>query len=86
MKEYRIDENGRPVTPVPSMADYAMAKKQFDIGVDPGAGDEESCVVVVDRETLSFLYWSRIPTKDKRRIEIGEKHDDDYFHSLPTKT
>lgn len=81
-----INEHRRPEGKIPSMAEYAMAKKEMEIGVDMAEGKDETGISIVDRQLLLLLYWYTIPVKYKKRIKIGEKHDDVYLKSLANKT
>jgi hypothetical protein len=76
--------NGRPVSTFPSMSEYDMAKKNLEVGIDmTDYGEKDKSVyLVVDVETLACLYWSAIPEVDKKKIQIGDCHDDTYFQSL----
>lgn len=75
-KEFTLDENGRPVVSPPSMAEYAMAKKEFEVGVDKGceSGDVAVLNILIRKKTLldvlPEMYWSILPQKEKRKIDV----------------
>jgi hypothetical protein len=69
--KYDIDRFNRP----PTLSEYATAKKEYEIGVDEGSGDDTTVVVLVSRKTLLDVYWNSIPNDEKRKIKIGDHHD-----------
>jgi hypothetical protein len=72
--------DGRPHVRPPTLAEYDMAKKEFEIGVDLAAeGGDLSVEFMVDLNTLTLLYWKTIPKNKKRRVNIGETHDKTKF-------
>ena len=49
--------------------------ENIEIGVDTGNGNSMSVAFLVDRETLLEIYWNSIPANKKRKIPIGDKHE-----------
>ena len=74
MREYNLDENGRPRVKLPSMAEYAMAKKEMECGVDPASKEGDTTVyVVLDRDMTTQLYWATLPKEQKKKISVKYK-------------
>lgn len=72
--------DGRPYVRPPTLAEYDMAKKEFEIGVDLAAeGGDLSVEFAVDLNTLTLMYWSTIPADKKRKVDIGDTHDQTKF-------
>jgi hypothetical protein len=82
MREYSLDEQGR--IKIPSMAEYAMAKKEFEMGVDKASekADETVVALYLDPNEYPELYWLLIPENQKRKISIGKHHDEKYRYSV----
>ena len=69
MKECDLDEWGWDWTP--SMAEYAMTKKEMEIGVDPASKEGDKTVhVLLDRDLFIQLYWATLPKDKKRKIPV----------------
>ena len=63
----------------PTLSEYATAKKSMEVNIDQASKDGDTTVAfLVDKDTLLDMYWSSIPEKSKKRIVIGDKHDEKY--------
>ncbi len=67
---------------VPTLSEYATAKKEMEVeddngiivGVDLADGDDETVCLVIDKDSMASIYWYSIPSKEKRKIKVGDEH------------
>ncbi len=72
--------DGRPYVRPPTLDEYAVAKKELEIHVDPAVpGGDMSVESVVDMDTFLLIYWKMIPNDEKHMIEIGDTHGQNKF-------
>jgi hypothetical protein len=72
-KKFEVDLDRNPDCGNPNCKE---CYKEIHVGIDPGSEEgDQTCVLIVDRETLLRMYWSGIPDDKKKKIKIGENHD-----------
>jgi hypothetical protein len=72
--------DGRPYVRPPTLDEYAVAKKELEIHVDPAVpGGDMGVESVVDMDTFLLIYWNVLPKDKKHKVDIGDTHDKNKF-------
>lgn len=69
------------LTRPPTLAKDNMAKKSMKVNLDPASKDGDTSVAfLIDQDTLLDMYWNSIPDNEKRKIKVGECHEQTFSH------